>query len=133
MPGVDEQVRAAILRSIEAAGKGDAEASHEIYAEDAVLEFPQSGERFVGKRNFLEWRRIYPGEVEFVVRSLRGSGDLWVRELSVRYDRGEWQYGVAILEFRDQLVVHETIYVTAGWPAPEWRARWRAASQDALN
>ena len=119
MPGVDEQVRAAILRSIEAAGKGDAEASHEIYAEDAVLEFPQSGERFVGKRNFLEWRRIYPGEVEFVVRSLRGGGDLWVRELSVRYDRGEWQYGVAILEFRDQLVVRETIYVTAGWPAPE--------------
>ncbi len=128
MPSVDEQVRAAILRSVEAAGKGDADAAHEIYAEDAVLEFPQSGERFVGKRNFLEWRRIYPGEVEFVTRRLRGGGALWVRELSVRYDGGEWQYGVGILEFRDQLVVRETIYVTTAWEAPEWRARWRAAA-----
>jgi ketosteroid isomerase-like protein len=125
MSGVDEQVRAAILRSMEAAGRGDADASHEIYAEDAVLEFPQSGERFVGKQNFLAWRRIYPGEVEFVVRSIRGGGALWVRELSVRYDGGDWQYGVGILEFRNQLVVRETIYVTAGWEAPEWRARWR--------
>jgi ketosteroid isomerase-like protein len=89
MSGVDEQVRAAILRSMEAAGRGDADASHEIYAEDAVLEFPQSGELFVGKQNFLAWRRIYPGEVEFVVRGIRGGGALWVRELSVRYDGGE--------------------------------------------
>jgi hypothetical protein len=125
MQTVDEHIRAAILRSMEAAGRGDPDISHEIYADDAVLEFPQSGERFVGKQNFLEWRRMYPGEVEFAVRSIRGGGALWVRELSVRYDGGEWQFGVGILEFRDQLVVRETIYVAAGWEAPEWRARWR--------
>ena len=127
MPDADEQIRAAILRSIEAAGRGDADGSHEIYAEDAVLEFPQSGERFVGKQNFLEWRRNYPGKVDFEVRELRGSGALWVRELTVTYDGGERHYGVGVLEFRDQLVVRETIYVTTGWEAPEWRARWRAA------
>ena len=101
--------------------------SHEIYADDAVLEFPQSGERFVGKQNFLEWRRIYPADVDFVVRRIIGSGELWVAELSVRYDGGEWNYGVSIMEFRDQLMVRETIYGAPGWEAPQWRAPWRAA------
>jgi hypothetical protein len=38
----------------------DEDISHEIYHEDAVLEFPQSGERFEGVTNFREWRRQYP-------------------------------------------------------------------------
>jgi hypothetical protein len=87
MATADEQIRAAILRYLEYSGN-DPEVSHEIYAEDAVLEFPQSGERFVGKRNFVEWRRIYPADVEFAVRRIRGGGSLWIAELSVRYDGG---------------------------------------------
>ena len=126
MPTVDERIRAAIVSYLEHNGK-DQDRSHEIYAEDAVLEFPQSGERFVGKRNFLEWRRAYPADVEFAVRRIRGGGNLWVAEVSVRYDGGEWQFGVSILEFRDGSVVHETIYGAPVWEAPDWRAPWRAA------
>jgi hypothetical protein len=126
MPTVDERIRAAIVSYLEHSGK-DQDRSHEIYAEDAVLEFPQSGERFVGKRNFLEWRRAYPADVEFAVRRIRGGGNLWVAEVSVRYDGGEWQFGVSILEFRDGSVVHETIYGAPVWEAPDWRAPWRAA------
>jgi hypothetical protein len=126
MPTVDERIRAAIVGYLEHSGK-DQDRSHEIYAEDAVLEFPQSGERFVGKRNFLEWRRAYPADVEFAVRRIRGGGNLWVAEVSVRYDGGEWQFGVSILEFRDGSVVHETIYGAPVWEAPDWRAPWRAA------
>jgi hypothetical protein len=126
MPTVDERIRAAIAGYLEHSGK-DQDRSHEIYAEDAVLEFPQSGERFAGKRNFLEWRRAYPADVEFAVRRIRGGGNLWVAEVSVRYDGGEWQFGVSILEFRDGSVVHETIYGAPAWEAPDWRAPWRAA------
>jgi hypothetical protein len=126
MPTVDERIRAAIVGYLEHSGK-DQDRAHEIYAEDAVLEFPQSGERFVGKRNFLEWRRAYPADVEFAVRRIRGGGNLWVAEVSVRYDGGEWQFGVSILEFRDGSVVHETIYGAPVWEAPDWRAPWRAA------
>jgi hypothetical protein len=126
MPTVDERIRAAIVGYLEHSGK-DRDRAHEIYAEDAVLEFPQSGERFVGKRNFLEWRRAYPADVEFAVRRIRGGGNLWVAEVSVRYDGGEWQFGVSILEFRDGSVVHETIYGAPVWEAPDWRAPWRAA------
>jgi hypothetical protein len=126
MPTVDERIRAAIVGYLEHSGK-DQDRAHEIYAEDAVLEFPQSGERFVGKRNFLEWRRAYPADVEFAVRRILGGGNLWVAEVSVRYDGGEWQFGVSILEFRDGSVVHETIYGAPVWEAPDWRAPWRAA------
>ena len=105
----------------------DVDRSHEMYQEDAVLEFPQSGERFEGAANFLEWRRQYPAmQVEFDVRRVRGGGDVWVTELRVRYDGGRWNYGVEILEFRGDKVALERIYVTEGWEAPEWRAPWRS-------
>ena len=124
----DDRTRAALLRLLDFEA-GDHETSHEIYADDAVLEFPQSGERFVGKRNFLEWRQQYPAAVQAKVRRIRGGGNLWIVEVSISYDGGEWQYGVSILEFRDNLVIHETIYGTPGWEAPTWwRAPWRESS-----
>jgi len=122
----DEQKRAGLLRLL-APEPTERQAAHEIYAEDAVLEFPQSGERFVGRRNFQEWRTQYPSEVRFEVRRLVGGGDLWVTEVSASYDGGEPQYGVSVHEFRDDHVVRETIYVAPGWDAPEWRAPWREA------
>ena len=118
--------RAQIRRYLDYSGI-DQEIAHEIYHDDAVLEFPQSGERFEGVGNFREWRRQYPKEVDFELRNLRGAGDLWVAEVSARYNDGPWQPGVSILEFRGDKVARETIYVTEPWEAPEWRAPWRAA------
>jgi hypothetical protein len=121
----DDARRAAIERQILLAGQQDAIASHEMYHDDAVLEFPQSGERFEGVENFREWRSQYPAAVEFLVRRIVGSGDVWVRELSIRYDGGPWMLGVGLLEFRDDRIARERIYVTEPFEAPEWRARWR--------
>jgi hypothetical protein len=121
---VDDRVREAVLRYLQVTGD-DPELGHEIFTEDAVLEFPQSGETFVGKRNFLEWRKRYPAAVTLDVRRLLGRGDLWVAEVEVRYDGGEPMYGVSILEFRDGRAVRETIYGGPPWEAPEWRAPWR--------
>ena len=121
-----ETVRAMLEHNFEHSGS-DPEKAHEIYAEDAVLEFPQSGERFVGVENFREWRSGYPANVRFEFREVRGAGDIWVVELSVRYDDGPENFGVSIHEFRDEKIVRETIYVAEGFEAPEWRAQWRAA------
>ena len=123
----DDTRRAAIERQVQLVSE-DPSASHAIYHDDAVLEFPQSGERFEGVANFREWRAQYPAAVEFQLRRISGSGDVWVRELSVRYDGGPWMLGVAVLEFRDDRIARERIYVTDPWPAPEWRARWRSAT-----
>jgi hypothetical protein len=84
------------------------------------------GNGFEGVENFREWRRIYPAKVKFEIRRILGNGNLWVVETSISYDDGPWNYGVCILEFRGDKVAHETIYVTQGWDAPEWRAPWRA-------
>jgi ketosteroid isomerase-like protein len=121
-----ESVRATLQRYIDLTGT-DKDAAHEMYAEDAVLEFPQSGERFEGVVNFREWRRIYPSRVDFEIDRVRGSGDVWVVDLRYRYDGGPWKPGIDVLEFRDGLVVRETPYSMEPWAAPEWRARWRSA------
>jgi len=105
----------------------DPHASHEMYHHDVVLEFPQSGERFAGVENLREWRSSYPASTKVEFREIRGRDDLWVAELSISYDQGEWNFGVSIMEFRDDKIARETIYVTEGWAPPEWRAQWRSA------
>ena len=47
----------------------DVDRAHEMYHDDAVLEFPQSGERFEGVANFREWRRQYPESLVFRLHS----------------------------------------------------------------
>jgi SnoaL-like domain len=104
----------------------DVDRADEIYHEDAVLEFPQSGERFEGVAGFTEWRRRYPADVRFRVRRVTARDDLVVAEVSVSYDGGAEMYGVQLLEFRGDKVARERIYVMEGWEAPEWRAPWRS-------
>jgi hypothetical protein len=120
-------VRAALTHYFDHSAAGEEDVAHEIYVDDAVLEFPQSGERFEGVENFREWRRQYPAAtVEFDIRRVRGGDDIWVAELGVRYDGGTWNYGIDILEFRDTKVARETVYVMDGFAAPEWRSPWWA-------
>lgn len=104
----------------------DVERAHELYHDNAVLEFPQSGERFEGVANFTEWRRRYPAEVRYRMRRITAREDLVVVELSISYNGGPWQYGVQLLEFRGDKVACERIYVMEGWEAPAWRASGRS-------
>jgi hypothetical protein len=126
---MDEATLIAALRRHWEYESTDKDISHAIYHDDAVLEFPQSQERFEGKASFIAWRKIYPAKVDFKVRRIRGRGDLWVAETSVRYDGGAWNFGCSILELRGDRIIRETIYIGEGWDAPEWRAPWRAAWQ----
>jgi SnoaL-like domain len=116
----------AMLRQHFDFARTDPERAHAMYHQDAVLEFPQSGERFVGVENFREWRSNYPAATGFDFREVRGRDDFWVVELLVSYDDGAPSFGVSILELRGDKIARETIYVTEGWDPPEWRAQWRA-------
>lgn len=119
--------RAALQHYIDRSAAGDSDGAHELYHPDAILEFPQSGERFEGVPNFLQWRKAYPATVGLEIRRVRGGGDVWTAEVAVRYDEGRWNYGVSILAFRGDKVARETIYYGEAFPAPDWRAQWRAA------
>ena len=120
----DELVRA-LRRHWDYSGK-DEDIAHEIYHDDAVLEFPQSGERFEGVENFREWRRRYPAELKFHLRRINTGGDLVVTENLISYNGAPWMFTVSIMEFRDDLVARERIYIMDGWEAAEWREPWRA-------
>jgi SnoaL-like domain len=100
----------------------------ELYHEDAVVEFPQSGERFEGRAGFTQWRSEYPADVSFRVRRVTIRQDLAVVELSASYDGGPTMYGVSLMDFRGDRIARERIYVMDGWDAPEWRAPWRSST-----
>ena len=105
----DGTVRAALQRHWEASDANDFNVEHEIYRDDAVLDYPQSGERLRGRHNIQEGRAVQPNKKRFTVRRMIGSGDLWVTEFVLSYD-GKPSYTVSIMEFRDGLVAHETQY-----------------------
>jgi hypothetical protein len=116
-----EEVRRELLRQWTYTGGPNEAKAAELYHDDAVLEFPQSGERFVGKANIQGWRQQYPARLDFEPRELRGQGDLWVAETGLRYDGGEPVHVVKILQFRADKVERETLYFAEAFPAPEWR------------
>src|SRR6202051_3934786 len=105
----DAQIRAALDAHWAASDANDFELEHEIYREDAVLDYPQSGERIRGRRNIQESRTVQPNRKRFTVRRMIGSGDLWVSEFVLSYD-GVPSWVVSIMEFREGLVAHETPY-----------------------
>jgi hypothetical protein len=105
----DRTARAALECHWNASDAGDFAAEHAIYHEDAVLDYPQSGERIRGRDNIRESRYVQPSKKRFAVRRIIGSGELWITEFVLTYDDTP-SYVVSIMEFRDGLVVHETQY-----------------------
>src|SRR6201996_7334314 len=96
----DQTVRLALQRHWEASDRSEFEAEHDIYHDDAVLDYPQSGERIRGRRNIQESRTVQPNRKRFTVRRIVGGGNLWVTEFVLTYD-GAPSYTVSIMEFRD--------------------------------
>jgi hypothetical protein len=107
---MDEQgIREALNRHWAAADANDFELEHDIYREDAVLEYPQSGERIRGQQNIKASRVAQPSLKRFTVRRIVGKGDLWVTEVVITYD-GQPSYSVSVMEFLDGRVARETQY-----------------------
>lgn len=118
------EIRAVLEQHWAASASGDLNAEHEIYADDAVCDYPQSGERILGRRNLQALRGHHPGKPGgFQIKRLFGSGDLWITEYKIVY-LGQTSYTVSIMEFKDGKVVHETQYFADPFDAPAWRAQW---------
>ena len=85
----DPQIRAALERHWTASAEGDQDAEHESYHDDAIVEYPQSGERIHGRHNVQALRSQHPARPHsgFAVRRIVGEGDLWVTEYVITYER----------------------------------------------
>src|ERR1700761_741680 len=105
----DQEIRAALDRHWAASDANDFETEHDIYREDAVLEYPQSGERIRGRENIQASRIAQPNKKRFEVRRILGAADLWITEFVLTYD-GRPSYAVSIMELADGKVYRETQY-----------------------
>ncbi len=117
------EVRAALDLHWVASDAGDFEAEHRIYRPDAVLEYPQSGERIRGRENIRASRFAQPNQKRFTVRRIIGAADLWITELILTYD-GQPSYVVSIMEFKDGKVARETQYFSDAFEPGPSRAQW---------
>ena len=116
-----DAIRSAIEDHWRASESGDIEAEHAIYADAAILDYPQSGERFRGRATIAAQRGGHPAERHFTVLRIVGAADMWVSECIISYD-GTPTYSVSVMEFAGAQVVHETQYFADAFGAPAWRA-----------
>jgi hypothetical protein len=120
----DSEIRASLVAHWKASAEGDLDAEHDIYAEDAICDYPQSGERILGRRNLQALRGHHPGKPSgFEVKRILGCGILWVTEYTILY-QGQPAFTVSIMEFREGKVVHETQYFADPFAPPAWREQW---------
>jgi len=119
----ENETRKALDRHWSAADANNFEVEHDIYRDDAVLEYPQSGERVRGRRNIQASRTAQPNAKRFTVRRILGTGDLWVTEFILAYD-GQPTYSVSVMEFLDGKVARETQYFGDPFKPGPSRAQW---------
>jgi hypothetical protein len=121
---MDETTARAMIKDHFETATDDIARSSEIYADDAVLEFPQGRERIRTRAAIYAMRSAYPARLAFQIHRTVGFDDLWVNEYTIQYDHGEPLNVVGIMEFRDGKVVRERIYFGESWDPPVWRAQW---------
>jgi hypothetical protein len=119
----DQDIREALNLHWAASNAGDFATEHDIYHEDAYLDYPQSRERIRGRHNIQTTRTLQPNKKTFTVHRIMGGGDVWITELLLTYDAKPF-YTVSIMEFRGMKVAHETQYFADPFEAAQWRKQW---------
>jgi hypothetical protein len=120
----NDENRATLERTVAAMFAGDIDGSTAGMADDAVVDWPQSGERIVGKQTCTLVYKNYPGgPPSYELRRISGSGDLFVVESIGQYGSDKF-YMTSIVEFRDGQIVKQTDYFASPFEAPAWRSQW---------
>jgi hypothetical protein len=119
----EREIREALRLHWAASDANSFDAEHDIYRDDALLEYPQSGERIRGRHNIQASRVAQPNSKRFSVQRIVGGGDVWVTEFILSYD-GRPSYSVSIMEFLDGKVARETQYFGDAFEPGPSRAQW---------
>ena len=116
--------RVALDQHWAASASGDLDAEHQIYDDRVVCDYPQSGEKILGRRNLQALRTYHPEKPSgFLIRRIVGNNDLWITEYVINYSTSIVQT-VSIMEFRNGKVIHEAQYFCEPFDAPAWRSQW---------
>ena len=119
----ENEIREALNLHWAASDANDFDVEHDIYRDDAVLEYPQSGERIRGRHDIQASRVAQPESKRFTVRRIIGRGDLWITEFILTYD-GRPSYSVSVMEFLDGKVARETQYFGDAFEPGPSRVQW---------
>ena len=119
----EDQNRETIERLIQCLNDRKVELMDELFHDDAVMDWPQSGERVVGADNRRAVYGAFPQLPTITPRRMLAAGDLVVAEASLDYE-GPVYNAVFIFELRDGKIAKETAYWAEPFEAPEWRAEW---------
>ena len=120
----EAQNRATIDAFVAAFNARDLAALDRVFADDLLVEWPQSGERIRGNANRREIYSRFPSLPKVKPRRVTGTGDTWVLEASLDYGDGDPYLGVFVFQLRDGLIAEETAYWSKPFPAPDWRSPW---------
>lgn len=119
---MSDDPRAAIDRLVAAVNAADHDAMHAAYADDTVIEWPQSGERIRGNSNRREVYERMPSLPRITPQRVRGAGDMWLLEADLLYPDDDLYRAVFVFEIRDGRIVTQTTYWAAPFAAADWRA-----------
>ena len=115
--------KATIERLLAGINRGDISVMDEVFHEDALMDWPQFGERVRGAENRRNIYKRIPMLPKVKVRRVFGGGDLWIAEVVLDYEGAKFNTAF-LFEFRDGKIARETGYwATPGAPA-DWRAQW---------
>jgi len=113
-----------IERLIKCINEKKVEVMDELFHDDAVMDWPQSGERIVGAANRRAIYGAFPALPTITPRRMVSEGDLVVAEASLDYGGPSLYKAVFIFELRDGKIAKETAYWSEPFPAPDWRSQW---------
>lgn len=99
------------------------EVMDEVFHDDAIMDWPQSGERIIGAENRRGIYNAMPSLPTITPRRMLSCGDIVIAEALLDY-AGPKYFTVFIFEFRDGKISKETAYWSESFEAPEWRAKW---------
>ena len=125
-----------------AINRGDWDTLEKLTHPDYTEDYPQSGERIVGRRNLRAIFENYPGGLtsdrggaqlygaeprwmvapNFAVVRVTGAADVYTAILSVDYPDGSHWFVISLFRMADGLLRSATTYFAPDFPAPEWRA-----------
>lgn len=113
-----------IKRLIKCINEGQIEVMDELFHEDAVMDWPQSGEQVIGGDNRRAIYKSFPKLPKITPRRMVSSGDLVVAEATLDYGGPKPYKTVFIFELVNGKIAKETAYWSEAFDAPEWRAKW---------
>ncbi len=115
---------AVIERLIKCINERKIEVMDELFHDDAVMDWPQSGEKVVGADNRRGIYQSFPSLPTITPRRMVSDGDLVVAEAILDYGGPVKFKTVFIFELKDGKIAKETAYWSEPFEAPAWRAKW---------